>query len=163
MSLLFSDISKASSDNHFAYLHFFFLGMVLVTACLTEFKFSSPHNCVRMFLKINPLPHTYTPPFIYTYDGWWFAHKVVYDSCNPMDCSLPGSSVHGISQAEYWSGLPFPSPGDRPNPGMEPMSPAFAGGFFTNWATREVYIHMFVYIYVYVYMIDRYTVASVSL
>ena len=32
--------------------------------------------------------------------------------CNPMDCSLPGSSIHGIFQAkEYWSGLPFPSPG----------------------------------------------------
>ena len=29
--------------------------------------------------------------------------------CDPMDCSLPGSSVHGISQAEYWSGLPCPS------------------------------------------------------
>ena len=44
--------------------------------------------------------------------------------CDPMDCSLPGSSVHGISQAEYWSGLPFPSPGDLPNPGIEPGSPA---------------------------------------
>ena len=30
--------------------------------------------------------------------------------CNPMDCSLPGSSVHGILQQEYWSGLPFLSP-----------------------------------------------------
>ena len=30
--------------------------------------------------------------------------------CNPMDCSLPGSSVYGISRQEYWSGLPFPSP-----------------------------------------------------
>ena len=29
---------------------------------------------------------------------------------DPMDCSLPGSSVHGIFQQEYWSGLPFPSP-----------------------------------------------------
>ena len=29
--------------------------------------------------------------------------------CNAMDCSPPGSSVHGILQA-YWSGLPFPSP-----------------------------------------------------
>ena len=29
---------------------------------------------------------------------------------NPMDCSLPGSSVHGILHQEYWSGLPFPSP-----------------------------------------------------
>ena len=43
---------------------------------------------------------------------------------DPMDCSLPGSSVHGISQQEYWSGLPFPSPGDLPNPGIEPGSPA---------------------------------------
>ena len=29
---------------------------------------------------------------------------------DPMDCSLPGSSTHGIFQAEYWSGLPLPSP-----------------------------------------------------
>ena len=29
---------------------------------------------------------------------------------NPMDCSLPGSSIHGLSRQEYWSGLPFPSP-----------------------------------------------------
>ena len=44
--------------------------------------------------------------------------------CNPMDCSLPDFSVHGIFQARYWSGLPFPSPGDLPNPGIEPGSPA---------------------------------------
>ena len=31
--------------------------------------------------------------------------------CDPMDCSQPGSSVHGFSRQEYWSGLPFPSPG----------------------------------------------------
>ena len=48
-----------------------------------------------------------------------------------MDCSPPGSSVHGIFQAEYWSGLPFPSPGNLPDRGMEPTSPALAGGFFT--------------------------------
>ena len=32
------------------------------------------------------------------------------DSCDPMDCSLPGSSVMGFPRQEYWSGLPFPSP-----------------------------------------------------
>ena len=32
----------------------------------------------------------------------------------------------------YWSGLPFPSPGDRPNPGIEPKSPALTGRFFTT-------------------------------
>ena len=33
---------------------------------------------------------------------------------------------------DYWSGLPFPSPGDLPSPGIEPASPALAGGFFTT-------------------------------
>ena len=41
---------------------------------------------------------------------------------NAMYCSLPGSSVHGISQARiYWGGLPFPSP-DLPDPEIEPAS-----------------------------------------
>ena len=44
--------------------------------------------------------------------------------CNTVDCNTPYSSVHGFPRQEYWSGLPFPSPGDRPNPGIEPMSPA---------------------------------------
>ena len=38
----------------------------------------------------------------------------------------------GFPSQEYWSGLPFPSPGDFPNPGIESMSPALAGRFFTN-------------------------------
>ena len=43
----------------------------------------------------------------------------------------------GFSRQEYWSGLPFPSPGDLPNPGMEPWSSALAARFFTIWAIRE--------------------------
>ena len=43
--------------------------------------------------------------------------------CDPVDCSLPSSSIHGILQQEYWSGLPFPPPGDHPDPGIEPGSP----------------------------------------
>ena len=39
-----------------------------------------------------------------------------------MDCSLPGSSVHGIYQQKYWSELPFPPPGDMLDPGIEPGS-----------------------------------------
>ena len=46
------------------------------------------------------------------------------DSWDPMDCSLPGSSVLGILQARILSELPFPSPEDFPNPGIEPRSPA---------------------------------------
>ena len=43
--------------------------------------------------------------------------------CDPMDCSLPGSSIHGNFQARVLSGLPFPSPGDLPDSGIEPRSP----------------------------------------
>ena len=45
--------------------------------------------------------------------------------CDPMDCRPTGSSVHGILQARTLEWLPFPSPGDLPNPGIEPGSPAF--------------------------------------
>ena len=38
----------------------------------------------------------------------------------------------GFPRQEYWSGLPFPSPGDLPDPGIEPVSPALAGGSFTT-------------------------------
>ena len=58
---------------------------------------------------------------------------------DPMDCSLPASSVHGILQARTLEWLPCPSLGDLPEPGIEPkslMSPALAGGFFTTSATR---------------------------
>ena len=46
----------------------------------------------------------------------------------------------GFSRQEYWSGLPCPSPGDLPHPGIEPESlvtPALADGFFTTSATWE--------------------------
>ena len=46
------------------------------------------------------------------------------DSLPPLDYSVPGSSVHGIFRQEYWCGLPFPSPGNPPNPGIELESPA---------------------------------------
>ena len=53
--------------------------------------------------------------------------------CHPTDCN-PSLSME-FSRQGYWSGLPFPPPGDLPNPGIEPMSlgsPALAGGFFTR-------------------------------
>ena len=46
----------------------------------------------------------------------------------------------GFPRQEYWSGLPFPSPGDLPDPGIEPVtlvSPALAGGFLTASTTWE--------------------------
>ena len=43
----------------------------------------------------------------------------------------------GFSRQEYWSGVPFPSPGDLPDPGIEPRSPALWADAFNLWATRE--------------------------
>ena len=59
--------------------------------------------------------------------------------CDPMDYSLPGSSVHGIFQAKSGSGLPFPPPENLPDPEIKPVSPALAGGFFTTGATWEAF------------------------
>ena len=41
----------------------------------------------------------------------------------------------GFSRQEYWSGLPFPSPGDLPDPGVKPRCPTLQADFFTLWVT----------------------------
>ena len=53
------------------------------------------------------------------------SRSVVSDCLRPHGLYPPGSSVHGILQARILDRLPFPSPGDLPNPGMERGSPAF--------------------------------------
>ena len=60
--------------------------------------------------------------------------------CNLMDCSSPAPLSKVLSRQEYWNGLPFPSQGDLPEPGIEPVSPvspALAGGFFTSESTGK--------------------------
>ena len=68
-----------------------------------------------------------------------------------------------FSRQEYWSGLPFPTPGGLPDPGIKPESPALAGGCFTTappgkptelcvytiYTYTYVYIHTHVYVHVY--------------
>ena len=52
----------------------------------------------------------------------------------PWTVALQALLCMGFPRQEYWSGIPFPPPGDLPDPGMEPRShasPALAGGFFT--------------------------------
>ena len=48
-----------------------------------------------------------------------------------MECSVPGTSAMEFSRQEHWSELPFPLPGDLPDPGIKPASIVLAGGFFT--------------------------------
>ena len=58
--------------------------------------------------------------------------------CDPVDCSLPGFSVHGILQARILEWVPFPSPGDLPDPGTEPRSPALKADTLTSESGKIV-------------------------
>ena len=73
--------------------------------------------------------------------------------CNSSNCRLPSSSVCGFPREDYQSGLPFTSPRDLPNPGIEPLStvsPALAGRFFTIEAPGNPSVtHMHICIYIF--------------
>jgi len=47
------------------------------------------------------------------------------DSCDPWTVACQAPLSMGYSKQEYWNGLPFPSPGDLPYPGIKPRSPAW--------------------------------------
>ena len=66
------------------------------------------------------------------------AHGVTKSHTKLSDFTFTWTTAHqtplsmGFSQKEYWCGLSFPPPGDLPNLGIKPVSPALAGGFFTT-------------------------------
>ena len=64
--------------------------------------------------------------------------SVVSDFGTLWTAVRPASLFMGFPRQEYWSGLPFHSPGDLPNPGIESKSPALAGGFFITSVIWEV-------------------------
>ena len=90
-----------------------------------------------MFSYILFLYNIYLLKFVYQGIPWWSSVQdsalplqgcVCLDAqscptlCDPIDCRLPGSSVHGILQARILEGLPFPPPGDILDPGIKPTS-----------------------------------------
>ena len=86
-----------------------------------------------------------------------FSHVPLFATLWVVACQAPLSV--GFSRQEHWTVLPFPSPGDLPDPGIEPaslMSPALAGRFFATSATGKplnfMYIHLFIYLYMYIYI-----------
>ena len=58
----------------------------------------------------------------------------------PWTAALQAPLSMEFTRQEYWSGLPFPSPGNLPDPGIEPVSPALAGRFFTAEPLGSPYI-----------------------
>ena len=78
---------------------------------------------------------------------------------DPMDCSPPGSSVHGNLRQEHWSGLLCPLPGDRPDSGidLESLTSTYLGRWVlyhwrnlgSPWASMNVFTFVCVYMYPY--------------
>ena len=79
--------------------------------------------------------------------------------CNPTDCSCQAPSSMGFSRRKYWSGLPFPPPGDLPNPGLKPLSPespALQADSLplSHWGSPIMYsIYMYTCVCVYLYLV----------
>ena len=69
------------------------------------------------------LPSPYHPELLFC-TALSASCSVMSDSCDPMDWTRQAPLSVGFSRQEYWCGLPFPSPGDLPNPGIKPRSPA---------------------------------------
>ena len=71
--------------------------------------------------------------------GDGLSRQVVSDSCDPMDCSPPGFSVHGVFQARIleWIAISFSRESSRPRNWTQVS--CIAGKFFTDWAMREAY------------------------
>ena len=136
-SLLFTAICKPSPNNHFAFLHFFFLGMVLIPVSCTMSgtsvhsssgtllllllsHFSRVQLCVTPQMSAHQVPLSLGfskqehwsgllfPSPMQESEKWKWSHSVVSLSY-PMDCSPPGSSIHGILQARVleWDAIAF--------------------------------------------------------
>ena len=73
---------------------------------------------------------TYTPRG-HSLIKWLLLFSRVQIFVTPWTVAHQAPLSMGFPRQEYWSGLSFPSPGDLPDPGIEPMSPAWAGRFFT--------------------------------
>ena len=60
------------------------------------------------------------------------------DSATPWTGAYQASPSMGFSRQEYWSGLPFPSPGDLPDPGIEPGSPTLEADTLTSEPPEKI-------------------------
>ena len=65
------------------------------------------------------------------------SRSVVSDSLRPLGVAHQAPPSMEFSRQEYWSGLPFPSPGDLPDPGIEPGSPAFQAEALTSEPPKD--------------------------
>ena len=86
--------------------------------------------CVYIYMLVNT--HTHTHIYIHI-DSSALSSSFVTPCTVAFQTSLPME----FPRQGYWSGLPFPSPEDLPDPGIEPVSLVLAGRFFTTSTTWE--------------------------
>ena len=102
-------------------------------------KLTSPRlwHCRRI---LYPLSHMESPnPYISVVVVLLLSCAWLFVTLWTLACQAPLSM--GFFRQGYWNGLPCPPPGDLPDPGIEPVSPALAGKFFITTATREAPVH----------------------
>ena len=106
------------------------------------------------------------------------SHSVMSDSVTPGTVAHQAPPSMEFSRQKYWSGLPFPSPGDLPDPGIETTSPAslaLAGGFSTTVPSGKpvsgvqqsdlkcIYIFIYLFFFSFFSHIDYYRILSIVL
>ena len=81
-------------------------------------------------LKFNPCSENYVPHALGCVHAHSLSHVRLF--ATPWTVAQQAPLSMEFPRQEYWSGLPFPSPGNLPDPGIEPASPALVGGFFND-------------------------------
>ena len=102
--------------------------MIYLTTNLSSgLVFNKPMN----FIKAEAYVYVYPLKFFsfFSFGGDGLVAKSCLTLCDPMDCVARQTPLSmGFSTQEYWSGLPFPSPGDLPDPGIKLLSLALKAG-----------------------------------
>ena len=110
----------------------------IVSSAIKE-NIMSKGKCSLRVRAVCKSPHNHSPEIFPFFLAAWLCHVRLF--LTPwVNCSPPGSSTHGISRQEYWSGLPFPTPGDLLDPGIELESLLHLlhwRRILYHWATRE--------------------------
>ena len=114
---------------------------IFAISCLADaLLWSLLHFCMA-FPSCVWLSMSKFPLFIWTQSYWirllLFSLSCVWLFATSWTVVRQASLSMGFSRSEYWSGLPFSSPGDLPNPGVEPTSLVLANGFFTTEPPRK--------------------------
>ena len=116
--------SELSNQNHVTYTRYLFI-------------VSNPWKDSKVNLLRGKKSHGFWLPKYIPAVSCVLSRSVMSDLFDPMDCSLPGSSGHGILQARVLEWVAVPSSRGSSQPRDPPQVSGTAGGFFTLWATRE--------------------------